>query len=297
MRVTAWILGAAVLLGLAAPVRAQDAGSGQTTQAPASGAPAPAPAAQDDDPDADINLAQPDFTLAALPTTLRVPRYKSSFRVTHRFGRPFGSGDFGDLVGDLFGLDNGALIGLEYRFGLFRKTQVGIHRTSNKTIEFFLQRELLAQSQGFFVTVDALATAEGTNNMRDKYSPALGLVLSREVGDRAAFYFEPIWVNNTNPAPEELLDDDTGNSTFIIGLGTRVRVRPTVYLLLEASPRVGGYDPDVTQISFGIEKRAGGHTFQLNFSNGFGTTLAQIARGGTAYEDWYLGFNISRKFF
>jgi hypothetical protein len=223
-----------------------------------------------------------------------VPRHKSAFRVTHRFGRPLGAGDFGDLIGDLFGLDSGALIGLEYRFGLFRKTQVGLHRTSNKTIEFFSQRELLAQREGFPITVDALVTIDGTNNFRDSYSPALGLVLSREVGDRAAFYLEPIWVNNSNPLPEELADD---NSTVMIGLGTRLRIRPSVYVLLEAAPRVAGYDPAVTHVSFGIEKRAGGHTFQLNFSNGFGTTMGQLARGGTSNDDWYLGFNISRKFF
>ena len=49
--------------------------------------------------------------------------------------------------------------------------------------------------------------------------------------------------------------------------------------------------------TFAIEKRAGGHAFQLNFSNGFGTTMGQIARGGTSNDDWYMGFNISRKFF
>ena len=32
-------------------------------------------------------------------------------------------------------------------------------------------------------------------------------------------------------------------------------------------------------MSFGLEGRAGGHLFQLNFSNGFGTTLGQIANG------------------
>jgi hypothetical protein len=74
-------------------------------------------------------------------------------------------------------------------------------------------------------------------------------------------------------------------------------VRPTVYVVFEAAPRVGGFDPGVTHFSFGLEKRAGGHLFQLNFSNDFGTTLAQIARGGFNNDDWYLGFNISRKFF
>ena len=48
---------------------------------------------------------------------------------------------------------------------------------------------------------------------------------------------------------------------------------------------------------FACPERAGGHSFQLNFSNGFGTTMGQLARGGTANDDWYLGFHISRKFF
>ena len=74
---------------------------------------APAVAQTQDDPDLDINFAQPDFTLVNLPTTLRVPKFKSAFRVTHRFTRPLGDGDFGDLAEDLFGLDSGAQIGLD----------------------------------------------------------------------------------------------------------------------------------------------------------------------------------------
>lgn len=250
--------------------------------------------AQQDDPDRDLNLAQPDFNLTALPTTLRVPRYRSAFRVTHRFGRPLGSGDFGDLLGDLFGLDSGALIGLEYRFGIFRGAQVGIHRTSSKTIEFFGQYNIRNQRDGGPFGLDLYVSTEGTNNFRDSYSPAVGVLLSREFTDRAAIYVEPFWVNNTNTLPEELVDD---NDTIIIGLGTRVRIRPTVYLVLEGAPRVSGFDPGVNHVSFGIEKRSGGHNFQLNFSNGFGTTIADIARGGTNSDDWYIGFNISRKFF
>ena len=100
-----------------------------------------------DDPDRDINFAQPDFTLVALPTTLRVPKFKSAFRVTHRFTRPLNEGSFGDLASDLFGLDGGAQIGLEYRFGIMRGTQVGIHRTSDRTIQFFSQHEVVSARQ------------------------------------------------------------------------------------------------------------------------------------------------------
>lgn len=246
----------------------------------------------EEDADKNLNLSQPDFTIVALPTTLRVPKNTSAFRVTHRFSRPLGSGDFGSLVEDLFGLDTGAQIGLEYRFGLMRGLQVGINRTSDRTIDFFSQYSLLRQGVQPF-GLDVYASIDGTNNFKDSYTPALGVILSREISSVGAVYVEPIWVNNTNPLPSELVDD---NDTFVVGLGARVRVRPTVYLVGEVLPRIG-YDPGVPHGSFGVEKRAGGHTFQLNFSNGFGTTMGQLARGGTASDDWYLGFNISRKFF
>jgi len=263
---------------------------------------APAASAQQqpptDDPDLDLSVEQPDFTVITLPTTLRVPRFKSAFRVTHRFGRPLGGGaedfSFGELVGDLFGLDAGAQIGLEYRFGLMRGLQAGIHRTSNKTIEFFGQYSVLQQSGASPLGLGVLASIDGTDNFRDSYSPALGVALSRTIPRIGALYVEPIWVQNSNPAPDEIAID---NDTVMLGLAARIRVRPTVYLVGEIMPRVAGYDPGVTHGTFGIEKRAGGHLFQLNVSNGFGTTMGQLARGGLTNDDWYLGFNISRKFF
>ena len=260
-----------------------------TAGAQAQNPPAP-PAA--DDADLDPNASQPDFTIVNLPTTLRLPRMKSAFRVTHRFLRPLGRDDFGSLANDFFGLDNGAIIGLEYRFGLMRGLESGILRTSDRTIEFFGQYNVLNQRSGKPVGLGVIASVDGTNNFRDAYSPAIGVVISRELADHGAVYVEPIWVGNSN------LNDLPGedNSTFLVGLGARLRIRPTVYLTGEFSPRIG-YSPGSHQGSFAIEKRAGGHVFQLNVSNGFGNTMGQIANGGTAGGDWYLGFNISRKFF
>ncbi|MBI4887647.1 MAG: hypothetical protein HY824_11190 [Acidobacteria bacterium] len=280
-RVLLVVTGFAVGLGWSAPAAAQGAATPPARQVA-------------DDVDLDLVPLQPDFTVVALPTALRLPRYKSSFRVTHRFGRPLGDGSFGDLAADFFGLDSGAQIGLEYRFGLTRGTQVGIHRTSNRTIEFFAERDLMQERDGRPVNMAFLAAIDGTNNFHDSYSPALGVVVSRTLPRIGTVFLQPIWVNNANPLPSALVDD---NNTFLLGVGTRLRVRPTVYLVGEIIPRVAGHDPGVSQASFGLEKRAGGHVFQLNFSNGIGTTMGQIARGGTAKDDWYLGFNISRKFF
>ena len=256
----------------------------------------PLPARAQDDDAAALKLAEPDFTVITLPTSLRLPQYKSAFRVTHRFTRPLND-DFGDVAGDLFGLDSGEQIGLEYRFGVIPNGQIGINRTSNKTIELFSEYRVLPQSRAL-VDVYAWFSIEGTNNFKDSYSPAVGLIVTREFKEHGALYFEPIWVNNTNQLPSELVDD---NSTFLIGLGGRIRIRPTVYVVGEVVPRVDGFDPGSTAASFALEKRVGGHAFQLVFSNTFGLTMAQIARGGVqnldGSDNWYMGFNISRKFF
>jgi hypothetical protein len=251
--------------------------------------------AQDPADDTALKLAEPDFTLVGLPTALRLPRYKGAFRVTHRFLRPLGQGDFGDLAGDFFGIDTGAQIGLEYRFGIIPNGQIGVHRTSDRTTEFFAEYGVARQGQRLPLEIAVVASIEGTNNFKgDSKSPALGAIISRRVGEHAAFYLEPIYVNNSNPLPKQVVDH---NDTFMIGLGARVRVRPTVYVVAEGSPRVAGYRPGFGHRSVAFEKRAGGHTFQVNFSDSFATTMAQIARGGPQTKDWYMGFNISRKFF
>jgi hypothetical protein len=256
----------------------------------AQGAPAAIP--EEDDPDRDMNVAQPDFTLITLPTTLRVPRFKSAFRLTHRFNRPLGQGDFGDLADSFFGIDNGASVGLEYRFGVMRGLQVGITRTSDRTINLFTQYNVWQQGDGKPVGVNVLAAADGTNNFRDVYSPVLGLVISREFGGFGAVYFDPMWVHDANQFPTAGADTDT----FVAGIGLRLRIRPTLYLVGEMMPRAG-YTPGVNQMAAAIEKRVGGHSFQINFSNGFQITPGQVTRGGTSNDDWYLGFNITRKFF
>ena len=141
---------------------------------------------------------------------------------------------------DLFGFDSAAQIGLELRFGLMEGTQVGIHRTNDRTIQFLGQRELIRQGPGMPVTIDALVTVEGLNNFREQYSTGVGAVVSRRIARRLAVYVEPIWVANTNPLPGEETDD---NHTFQIGLASRLRVGARVYLLGEFIPRTAGLSP------------------------------------------------------
>jgi len=281
-----FLLIAGLGLVLAAPATAQTTAN-TTTSATA--------AAQDDDPDRDPNDSQPDFYVATLNTNLRLPKHKMAFRLTHRFLRTLGDGDFGDLAGRFFGLDSGAQIGLELKYAPFSGAQLGVYRTSDKTIQFQGSYNVLKDADHAF-GLGVVVNVDGTDNFSDEFSPGFALVLSRELGDRGALYFQPSIVGNSrlNNLPGEEDEDDY---TALAGLGARLRFARNSYVFVEGSPRIAGYGPREALISFGFEQRAGGHVFQLNFSNGFGTTLAQVARGGTARDDWYLGFNLSRKFY
>jgi hypothetical protein len=283
---------------------------------------AQAPSDQDSK-DRSLNVVQPDFTVVNLPTTLRLPNHKSAFRVTHRFGRSLTRGSFGQAAESFFGIDDGAQIGLEYRYGVMRGLQVGIYRTSDKTIEFFGQYDWIQQSEAVPVTVDFVTTIEGLNNFHkgalvdpedNEYASSIGVLLSRTVGDVAAFYLQPTFVAHSNtfttagclehmehghdlPGCATATTTGIDSNTFLVGLSSRVRLRPTAYLVASWTPRATGFRPGSALATFGIEKRAGGHVFQLNFSNAIGTTMAQTARGASNTSDWFMGFNISRKFY
>jgi hypothetical protein len=116
-------------------------------------------------------------------------------------------------------------------------------------------------------------------------------VVSRSLAGRATLYAAPLWIVNSNPG------DIGRNGTWLLGLGTRVRLSRVVYVSVEGSPRPAGYSPGAGQIAVAIERRAGGHLFQLSVSNGFATTFGRLAEGAAGRDDWHLGFYISRKFF
>ena len=68
-----------------------------------------------------------------------------------------------------------------------------------------------------------------------------------------------------------------------------------MYLVGEITPRLSGYRP-ASAGQLRLEGWAGGHAFPINFSNGFGTPGSDRDRRHQ-HDSWYIGFNISRKFF
>jgi hypothetical protein len=246
--------------------------------------------------DRDVDPVEPDFTVITLPTTLRLPEHALAFRVTHRFARGLGEGDLGDLAADFFGFDGGAQIGLELRFSPLGGSQLGIYRTSDRTISFFAQQELLRQGD-WPLGLALAASVEGLDNFSEEHSPRVALVASRRLGQRAAVYVVPAWIGNVRPITDP---GDGDNASVVLGLGARVRLGDAFALVGEVHPRVAGYKGhrnSTALASFALERRVGGHAFQINVSNDLGTTPAQVARGRTGLDDWFIGFNISRKFY
>jgi hypothetical protein len=248
-----------------------------------------------------------DLNVVNVPTTLAMRRHRSYFRLTHRFARDLRRGDFGSLVEDLFALDNGAVIGLEYRFAFTSALHAGVHRSMlSKTIQMFGKYDGWRQGDGLPVSLSLIASIEGLANFQDNYQPAVAAVVSRAAGSRVVLYAMPAFVAHTRAADfltghdhdhglEEGDEHSEHEHTMLVGLGGRLRVRPTFFVAGEYSPRLAGHDPGRGTWAVAVEKKTGGHTLQINVTNSFGTTFGQLARGGSDH-DVYLGFNVTRKF-
>ena len=251
---------------------------------------------------------QIDLNLINLPTTMSIVRHKGYFRLTHRFAADLRRGSFSQLAADLFTIDRGAIIGLEYRFAITGNLQAGVHRSLlSKTIQTFGRWDFLRQNESRPVSISLTGSFEGLNNLRERHQTGVAVTVSRTFGDRLALYATPAFVAGTHAvdfiAGHEDHDDtgleedehSTHDDTWFAGIGGRLRFSRTGYITGEYTPRLHGYDPNRGEWGVGIEKRTGGHTLQLNITNSFGTTLGQLARGGSPH-DIYLGFNITRRF-
>ena len=259
---------------------------------------AQAPASSSDDDDAKFRPLEPDFVTIDLPTTLPLPAHGMNFHLTHRFNEDLRNDSIGTQFSNVFGLDNGANIGLEFRYGVMKHLEAIVQRTSlGKTFQFSAKYDGWHQTATMPFGVSLIASVEGENNFHNtdggaqaNYAPALGGVISRNVGNVLALYATPMWVHNTGTG--STTTEDTG----FLGLGGRLRLSKSAFFVLEGSPRIGGFVIGDALYAFAIETRVGAHVFSLTFQNGPGTTYRQIAHGGVP-EHLTLGFNLTRKFF
>ena len=138
-----------------------------------------------DEDDTEVVLAEPDFRVLNLPSTLRLPIRGSSFQLTHRFNGNLRQGSFDENAGNLFGLDQGAVVGFEYRFGVARHLQAAIYRTGlDKTFQFHGKYDAVRQGASIPVSLSALVSVEGLTTSRSKSAPAVTSFSSTSTTDR-----------------------------------------------------------------------------------------------------------------
>ena len=182
------------------------------------------------DNDAATRPTEPDYVVVNIPTTLPLPVHGGNFHLTHRFGGNLRSGSFGDQASRLFGLDDGATIGLEYRYGVMRHLEAIAMRTNfDREIQFSAKYDAFHQSASRPVGFSAIVSVEGANNFRTQYEPALGAVVSRVIGDKASVYVAPVWVHNSASV------SGVDRETVFLGLAANLRVTRSVYVVAEVT--------------------------------------------------------------
>ena len=198
-----------------------------SNDATAAGAAAQAPRASTD---GQLNLAEPDYSIVNLPTTLRLPRFGSAFHLTHRFNENLRRDDFGTQASNLFGSTRAQRSGSSTarRHAPSAGDRAADQHREDVPVLGQVRRD--ASIRGRAGLDFGLLSVEGDDNFKQSYAPALGAVVSREITDRAALYATPVWVHNS--AGGTGLNRDT----FYVGFGGRLKITETLYVTGEATP-------------------------------------------------------------
>jgi hypothetical protein len=199
-----------------------------------------------------LQLAEPDYHIN-LPTTLGC-RFKGNFDLTHRFNGNLRRGSFTDQLSTLFGIDEGATVGFEYRIAIARHLEVAAYRTTfAQTIQIYGKYDVIHQHDSTPFSVSPIVSIEGTNNFQGQFAPAVGASVSHD-WRLPALYAVPMWVDNPQRRRR--------NSTYSVSAAACGSVPRCVSR--RSSPRLSGFAPG--RRLFRHRVRAGAHMSQLNFT-------------------------------
>lgn len=275
-----------------------------------------------------------DYYLINVPTSKPVVKGSIAVRFTHRFSQPVRP--IKDSADDLLGLDSFAVSSLGLTYGITDRLYISAYRSPIcqtgmcKTIEIGLGYHWLDESRRSPISLSTYASIEGNDNFTEEFTYNIQAMIGRSVTKWANIFFSPAWHINTNGQgrfdprpgsffPPALIAEQfrQPKSAGSLGMGVNVRVRPSVSLLFEYTPRFGFkpgrlipvFAPNSFQIAgftnrteaeigFGIEKRMGRHSFALTFSNNQASTTSKYNSSNLALppKRFMIGFNLYRRF-
>lgn len=275
-----------------------------------------------------------DYRLINVPTPKRVLRHSVNLYFTHRFSQPIKPLE--DSARQLLGLDSFSVSPLGVFYGVTDRLYVSASRSPLcqrglcRTIELGLGYHLLDEKGRSPVALSAYASMEGDENFSRNFTYNLQAMVARSATKYVNLFFSPAIHFNANgqrrfdpraneffpPAPiADSFRQDKHAASF--GLGVNARIRPSISLLFEYTPRVGFklgrvrpiFNSNFTQVTgfrvesepeigFGIQKDVGRHSFALTFSNTQTTTTARYNSSNLVLpaSKFIIGFNLYRRF-
>jgi len=234
-----------------------------------------------------------------LPTTRSIGKGRVLFRISHRYFPAVKEGyDF------FYGLDGPAAIFLSLGYGISDNLSITIGRTNLlKETEFSIKWIMVEQGKKLSVPFSAginlggsliTRSQPGKETFRSENSKLnLQFVLSHQVTPAVSFLIVPAYSSNTHPL------ESSSEGTFALGLGSRFMFLNDLSLIVEWIPVLSGYTEDFSGWGIGLEKKIGGHVFQVFILNSVGLTSAQFIPGGEfrlGDREFRVGFNIFRWF-
>jgi hypothetical protein len=236
--------------------------------------------------------------LVNLPTTTTLSKGDFLFRVSHRFQPPMSSG-----WDSLYGLDGPAYILLSFGYGITDNLMVTVGRSwLYQEWEFNADWAFLEQGQRRSLPFSATLHAGGSLVGQDeplgaewsgRFRLNALMSLSYQLNERISFLVVPAFSSNTN------FWEPDSDGTLALGMGGRFMIFDEISLIAEWVPRLAGYKDDYSGWGLGVEKKIGGHIFQVFVTDSIGLTAAQYLPGGNLRlgdGDFRLGFNIFRTF-
>ncbi len=232
--------------------------------------------------------------LINLPTSHSIGKGEVLFRISHRFLPSVSDGyDF------FYGLDGPAVMLLSLGYGLSDNFSLSLARARlYKEVELSMKWVLFRQHKAKIPFSGALKiggslVTESQPDYVDKMKFNIQGILSYQLSDSLSFALVPAYSSNTNHW------DPASEGTFALGTGGRFMIFNDFSIIWEWNPVLSGYKVDTHGWALGIEKKIGGHVFQVFVLNSAGLTSSQFISGGDLRlqdGDFRIGFNIFRLF-
>jgi mono/diheme cytochrome c family protein len=240
-------------------------------------------------------------TVVNLPTTTVMDKGDVLFRVSHRFMESVSMG-----YDAFWGFDGTAMVYLGFGYGITDKLGVVLGRSRlyqewDVTASYLVAEQGL--TKGFPVSVAVRAGGSWATQKMDSrgrfdtHNIKLHALVSvsYQASKRLSFLAVPALATNTNHW------DADPKTNIGLGFGARFMVIEDLSLIAEWTPFLSGYKVDggYSAWALGIEKKIGGHVFQVFVTDAYGLTPAQFLAGGDLRlgdGDFRFGFNIYRTF-